>query len=314
MLAHIQKLLATLWIGSAIAWLSWSIGRVHPVTAVAGLIAIALAHSLVLAFEFVLVHRQHRDHPAHPVSIPLLMQAWFAESWIALRVFLWQQAFRSHAVPDDTQSVAGRRAVLMVHGYVCNRGFWNPWMRKLRASRIPYRAVTLEPPFGSIDDGIEAIDNAVRELTAATGHAPLVVAHSMGGLSVRAWMHARQADGRVHHVVTIASPHQGTALARYGSTTNAKQLRTDSAWLREMVRQEPPERYQRFTCFHGHCDNVVFPLELATLPGADNRHVAASAHIQMALRDEVFNEVIRLLNAPAHDAGSTVRRPDRAPD
>ena len=37
-------------------------------------------------------------------------------------------------------------------------------------------------------------------------------------------------------------------------------------------------------------------MERATLPGADNRHVEAAAHIQMAFRDQVFQEVMRLLD------------------
>ncbi len=273
---------------------------------------ILFAHSTVLAIEFALLYRQHRNHPAHPTHVLTLIRALLDEACIAVRVFLWQQAFRSRSVPDGIPEATAQRAILLIHGYVCNRGFWNPWMHQFRALRIPYRAITLEPPFGSIDDGVGAIDKAVIELTAATGRAPLIVAHSMGGLSVRAWMRARSSDGRVHHVVTIASPHHGTLLARYASTRNARQVRIGSEWLEELKRHETPSRYALFTCFYGHCDNVTFPMELATLPGADNRHVESAAHIQMAYRDEVFREVIRLREASADSQESKLTRPDRA--
>lgn len=312
MLAHFQKLLALLWLGSASGWVWMTAGHLHPALVVMGFLCILFAHSSVLAVEFVLLYRQHRDEPAHPVDIPLLVRAWLTESCIALRAFLWEQAFRSQSLPDTLPTDTGRRAVLLVHGYVCNRGLWNPWMRKLRACGIPYRAITLTPPFGSIDDGVAAIDAAIRDITDVTGLAPLVVAHSMGGLSVRAWLRACSADDRVHHVVTIASPHQGAYLARYASTRNARQVRIGSNWLENLAHSEPASRYALFTCFYGHCDNVVFPMKRAVLPGADNRHVASSAHIQMAYRDEVFREAVRLLDAPRVTDDSTLTRPDRA--
>ena len=35
--------------------------------------------------------------------------------------------------------------VVLVHGYVCNRGFWAPWMARLRAQGHCVIAPNLEP-------------------------------------------------------------------------------------------------------------------------------------------------------------------------
>ncbi len=172
-------------------------------------------------------------------------------------------------------------------------------MRQLRDLGIPYLAITLEPIFGTIDDGADAIDAAVRRATQATGLTPVIVAHSMGGLSVRAWLRANAADERVHHIITIATPHQGTALAQFASSEVTKRMRIGSPWLAALAASEPRSRCQLFTCYYGHCDNIVFPVRSATLPGADNRHVAALAHIQMGLCAEVFHEVVRRTTTPA---------------
>lgn len=299
MIAHFQKILALLWLVASAGWFWAAAGRLHPAFLLLGAVSIMFAHSLVLAIEFMLVHRMHRNHPVYPTRLSGLARAWLVEACLALRVFLWEQAFRSQSIPDCLQGAPGRRPVVLVHGYLCNRGFWNPWMRRLRAAGIPYCAVTLEPPFGSIDAAVDSIEIAVQRARHATGHAPLIVAHSMGGLSVRAWMRGHADESRVHHVVTIASPNQGTRLADLSTSRNARQMRMGSAWLAELSRSEDPARYRRFTCFYGHCDNVVFPMESAMLPGADNRHVEEAAHIQMARREAVFSAVIRLLQQPA---------------
>ena len=195
----------------------------------------------------------------------------------------------------------GRTGVLLLHGYACNRGLWAPWLRQLRAQGVPTVALSLAPAFGRIDDWVPAIEAAVAALTARTGRPPLLVAHSMGGLAARAWLasHAdpAQADARVQRVVTICTPHHGTWMARFGHTPNARQMRQGHRWLAELAAREPAARRARFTCFYGHADNIVFPASMATLPGADNRHLAGVAHVAMAFRPEVFNEVLRLLDA-----------------
>ncbi|MFL5074340.1 MAG: esterase/lipase family protein, partial [Microvirga sp.] len=176
---------------------------------------------------------------------------------------------------------------------VCNRGLWNPLMTRLRALGVPFVAVNLEPVFGSIDRYADIIEHAVQRVEAATGQPPVIVAHSMGGLATRAWLAACPGDERVHRVITIGAPHRGTLLGRFGHTPNTRQMRIGSDWQQQLAAREPPHRFARFTCYYGHCDNVVFPASTATLPGADNRHVAGVAHVHMAHQDEVFNEVLR---------------------
>ena len=190
----------------------------------------------------------------------------------APQVFCWRQPFRSRAEPDFTPPAAyGRRGVVLVHGFVCNRALWNPWMTRLRAERIPFIAVNLEPVFGSIDRYAAIVDDAVRRLEATTGTAPVLVAHSMGGLAARAWMAASGGEDRVHRVVTIGTPHHGTWLARFGQTLNGREMRIGSDWLAHLTRQEPPRRYAKFTCYYSHCDNIVFPAGTATLARGKKR-------------------------------------------
>jgi len=167
---------------------------------------------------------------------------------------------------------------------------------------VPCTALTLEPAFGRIDDWVPAIERAVADLQQRTGRPPLVVAHSMGGLATRAWLAAQPdaaaADARVHRVITIATPHHGTWMARFGHTPNARQMRIGGRWLAALAAAEPPQRHARFTCFYGHADNIVFPARTATLAGADNIHLPAVAHVAMVEHPAVWQAVLEQLTEP----------------
>lgn len=297
MLARLQRIttlgllaLAALW-----ATLAWRAGQ--PEWALAGAMVIVFGYALVLAVEFVLLRRAHGDDPAPRATPTQLVRAWWGEVGSAPLVFCWRQPFRSRRWPDHLPADAtGRRGLLLVHGFVCNRGVWNPWLARLQAQRVPFVAVNLEPVFGSIDDYVATIDAAVRRLERATGLAPVIVAHSMGGLAVRCWWAERADEACVHHAVTIATPHGGTWLARFALSPNGRQMQQQSTWLQALARREPAGRFARFTCFYGHCDNIAFPPSTATLPGADNRHLAGVAHVHMAGRPEPWAAVQRWLN------------------
>jgi pimeloyl-ACP methyl ester carboxylesterase len=181
--------------------------------------------------------------------------------------------------------------VVLVHGFLCNRGFWLPWMAALRERGHAHVAVTLEPAFGSIDDYTATIDAAVQRVQEATGMAPVVVGHSMGGLVVRAWLRSLPADSaaaRVHRVITLGTPHGGTWAGRFSRSVNGQQMALGGEWVRQLQQEEPAARAARFTCWYSNCDNIVFPAGTAMLPGADNRLVEGVAHMQMAFDPAVM--------------------------
>jgi triacylglycerol esterase/lipase EstA (alpha/beta hydrolase family) len=284
--------LIVLALGGAAWW--WQQGR--PVAALAWLLFVLGFHAWVMVLEFALLRRAHGDDPAPRAGTGQLFRAWWHEALAAPVVFGWRQPFRSRAVPDHLPADAhGRRGVLLVHGFVCNRGLWNPWLMRLRAQGTPFIAVNLEPVFGSIDDCIPLLDAAVARLHAATGLPPVAVAHSMGGLALRAWWAADGRDERLHHAITLGSPHHGTWLARFAMTRNMRQMQQLSRWLQTLAPRETPARRARFTCFYSHSDNIVFPPATATLPGADNRHVAGYAHVHLASFEGWWLELQRWL-------------------
>lgn len=293
MLARIQQLIVLTIVaiiaGGAIV--AFQLGR--PAWALAAPLVFAGGYMAALAIEFAWLRASYDGDSSDRPTIRQLLGAWLSESLIAPRVFGWRQPFRSVAVPDALPAGArGHRGVVLVHGFFCNRGLWNPWMERLAREGIPYVALTLEPPFGSIDRYVDAIDAAVHRLESATGMAPVLVGHSMGGLAIRAWSASADRTARYHRIVTIGTPHAGTWIARHARTPNGVEMKLGSAWLQALGASEGERAHERFTCFWGHCDNIVFPTRGATLQGADNRHVPGTPHVAMAFHPDVLDYVL----------------------
>jgi pimeloyl-ACP methyl ester carboxylesterase len=344
MLARWQRMMVMASLVAAAAWLAWCRhAGLGAGVAACGVVLALLPQAAVLALEFGLLAVWGRDRAAPRASAGQLLWAYGGEVWAFVQVFSWRQPFRAGHEPDHLPgqlpdqprdpppdpprdgrpfrppelasdpgpgpdagaASSGRTAVLLLHGFCCNRGLWAPWLRQLRLRGVPCRALSMEPVFGRIDDWVPVIEAAVQALTRQIGRPPLLVAHSMGGLAVRAWLAAQpdaaRADARVQRVVTIGTPHHGTWMARFAHTPNARQMRRGHPWLVALAAGETAARRARFTCFYGHADNVVFPATTATLVGADNRHLAAVAHVAMAFRPEVFDEVWHLLDRAATD-------------
>ncbi|MDB5749828.1 MAG: lipase-like protein [Ramlibacter sp.] len=273
---------------------------ISPVQAVAGALAIVGIAPLVLAIQFVLLRVVARSDSAVPQASAMeLARAWIGEVGSLVRVFYWRLPFRWQAPPDFLDpACTGRTGAVLIHGFVCNRGFWAPWLRRLRQQQQAHVAVNLEPVFGSIDDYVPIIEAAVQRVTRLTGAAPVLICHSMGGLAARAWLRAAGDGGRIAHLVTIGSPHHGTWLGRFSNMPNGRQMRQRGAWIADLERAEALSPLPPSTCWYSNCDNIVFPPSTAMLAHARNRFLPGEAHVAMAFHPDVMTATFRLLEAP----------------
>ena len=299
MLARLQQFITASLLVLAISWVAWFY-KTAPALAVMGCLFILFGYAGFLGVEFLLLRRVNKADPAPPATAGELFSAWLGETLVAPGIFCWRQPFRANAIPDKLAAqcvVKGKRGVVFIHGFFCNRGFWNPWLARLQGSGQAFVALSLEPVFGSIDDYTPQIEAAVQQVTQATGLPPLLVCHSMGGLAARAWLQTMRADGRVFHIVTIGTPHRGTWLARFSHSLNGQQMRLASSWQSGLDQDAPSQRPTLFTCWYANSDNIVFPASTATLPGANNRLLRGKAHVQMAFAPQVVNETLALLSS-----------------
>jgi len=295
-LARLQQGMVAGVVLSALVGVAWGV-TVSPWVAVFAGLAVASAYTVVLALQFAAMLAVNRRAAVPALGLWAAVSAWRRELMVAPQVFAWRQPFRWRAWPDTTARTAqGTRAVVLVHGFVCNRGLWLPWLAELNRRGLPYTTVNLEPVFGSIDDYAPLIEDAVRRAHALTGQPPLLVCHSMGGLAARAWLAATPgAAGRVCAVVTIGTPHHGTWLARFSHLTNGRQMRMGGHWLQALQAKEAGLPQPPFICWYSNADNIVFPAKTATLPGADNRFLPGLPHVAMAYDPRVVDAALSML-------------------
>ena len=304
--ARLQQITSLSLLGCALAWL-WTWAG-HGAMAPWALVFL-VPHVPALAFELCWAAHLARQPSARRAwgqeqvqAFPGWLQwvrAGWQETWLGLRVFGWQQPWRHarHAdhLPADAQ---GRRGVLLVHGFYCNRGFWNAWMPRLRQAGVPHVAVTLGPPLADIAEQARGLEEARLKLVQATGLEPLLVGHSMGGLVIRSWL-ATQDDALAERqeLITIGSPHHGTALAAWAHSPAALQMRMASPFLQALHDRETPARRRCMTCYWSVCDNVVFPASSATLNGARNIHLPGLPHVGLAMAPAVLQDVLDRVGA-----------------
>lgn len=287
--ARWQKILVLGWLLASAAWLAWAWPR--SLALALGGWAIAASTSLAwLGLQFVLMRRINRRDATPAAGWRALLRAWWLEALTCTWVFGWLQPFAHRQQPDWLPPTpTGQRGVVLVHGFLCNRGVWLPWLPELRARGHAYVALTLEPAFGSVDDYVAAIDTAMRQVQAATGLPPVLVGHSMGGLAARAWLRtlAQPPAQRVHRILTLGTPHHGTWPARFSHTTNGMQMRLDSPWLQALAASEGAAQRALFSCWYSDCDNIVYPTRSATLDGADNHLLHGLGHVHMVYAPQV---------------------------
>ena len=279
-----------LWLGY---WWSRSIA-----VASGGAVLIACGAGLQLGTQMLMMRRvlRKRGLPVPPRTVAA--RAWMAEWRWSIQIFGWQLPFQEHSERDsvvDGWNAQGQVGMVLVHGYFCNRAVWNSWLQRLKVLDIPCAAMTLEPAHGSPMDAMVAdLDTSVKAMAQKTGRAPLLVAHSMGGLVVRAWLKTLTPEQRAQyaaHVVTVATPHGGTWLARFAHSLPAIDMRENSAWLQQLGQ---PPRDVRFTCWCSSSDNIVFPPSLATLAGAQLHQVEDAAHMQLLFDERVWSDCLQL--------------------
>lgn len=249
-------------------------------------LTVLLARLLINANNFRLSRRGRGATPAAHALDPRGAARLFAHEFLSS--MLTSSYYMLRPLGMRLQPDARGLPVLLIHGYACNSGYWLPMSKLLARAGISHYGVDLEPPGAPIDDFVPQVHAAVERLCAATGSPQVIVlAHSMGGLVARAYLR-RHGAARIARVITLGTPHHGTALAGFGPGSNAVQMRRDSDWLASLAATEAYLQRQLFSSIYSVHDNIVSPQESSDLPGARNLVFGAVGHVALGRHPEIM--------------------------
>lgn len=268
--------------------------------ALIGIGAIVLFRLLITANNFILAWIYGSNTPAeHRISLIEGIQLFLNEFKATILTSSWSMPFFSFA-----KRVAQKPAtlpVLLIHGYVCNSGQWQTLSQCLIKNQITHYAVDLEPVLGSIDCFAPIIHRAVNQLRRETeSNKILIVAHSMGGLAVRAYL---RDYGKAHiaKVITLGTPHHGTVLAKFGKGKNSQQMRRNDSrsqsstndWLQQLANEEDHANYELIVSLYSHHDNIIAPQTSSHLVGARNISFHGIGHVALLFDANIQDHVIQ---------------------
>jgi predicted alpha/beta hydrolase family esterase len=157
-----------------------------------------------------------------------------------------------------------RHLVVFVHGIFASSGVFRPMAFALASEGLAPRQVHFDyTPVGSIDRHARRLTSVIEE--ARVPGPVTIVAHSLGGLIAR---HAMQHLGlRVDALVTMGTPHRGTAAASPWPWRLARELSPDSVAIASLGATSHRLQRTAVTSVVAGQDMLV-DAESATLPGS----------------------------------------------
>lgn len=207
------------------------------------------------------------------------------------RAYCWDQLGVGGARENGGTS---GRPVLLVHGFFCNAGIFNPLLAALRPR--PARAINLDPFYWSISAGAQRLKAEIEAFSAANGgQAIFLMAHSMGGVYAR-YLLAREENLPVHGLITLGSPHAGTSLALMmpgGSELGPVTRRT--RWLAESNLRKTAEAC-RLLAVVSWQDNIIVPQSSAFVPDAPELEFSGVGHVALLYDSGVRAHLLQTLD------------------
>ncbi|MFH8433988.1 alpha/beta fold hydrolase [Streptomyces sp. NPDC018007] len=214
------------------------------------------------------------------------------------------------AAPPDTtaaQPDAAAPPVVLLHGFIDNRSVFLVLRRALtrhglrRTTSLNYSPLTRD-----VRAAAALLGRQVEAVCARTGHDRVdIVGHSLGGLIARYYVQRLGGDRRVRTLVTLGTPHGGTAVAPgAGLHPIVRQMRGDSSVIEELRRPAPGCR-TRFVSFWAEWDRMMVPVGTACVDHPDldavNVRVTGIGHLALPVHPAVAAAVREALEARGAD-------------
>ncbi|MFB7481665.1 lipase family alpha/beta hydrolase [Streptomyces anulatus] len=194
--------------------------------------------------------------------------------------------------------------VVLLHGFIDNRSAFVVLRRALtRHGHRHLESLNYSPLTRDIRAAADLLGLHVEEICARTGHSRVdIVGHSLGGLIARYYVQRLGGDRRVRTLVTLGTPHGGTAVAPgAGIHPIVRQMRGGSSVIEEL-RTPAPGCRTRFVSFWSELDQVMVPVETACVDHPDldavNVRVTGIGHLALPVHPTVAAAILEALDAP----------------
>ncbi|MFE9848895.1 lipase family alpha/beta hydrolase, partial [Streptomyces sp. NPDC005576] len=197
-----------------------------------------------------------------------------------------------------------RPPVVLLHGFIDNRSVFVLLRRSLaRHGRRHLESLNYSPLTCDIRTAAELLGRHVEEICERTGHQRVdIVGHSLGGLIARYYVQRLGGDHRVRVLVTLGTPHSGTAAAPLASAHPiVRQMRAGSDFIEEL-RTPAPGCRTHFVSFWSELDRVMVPVRTACIDhpdlDAENVRVTGIGHLALPVHPAVAARIRQELDHP----------------
>ena len=217
---------------------------------------------------------------------------WLRESYALLMIHVW----RLERGPPRLAPAADGDLVLCVHGFTQDRTNFSALRRRLWMAGRPSDSIDLGLPGRHPRKLARKVIAGLEAMIARHPGRPIdVVCHSMGGLVLRDALATRpDLAAPIRTIVTLGSPHHGTAGARWPVRLwpEAGGLARGSDWIASLPTLAEVAPDARTVTLAGSADYIVYPQDTAHLPGSEHVDLHGIGHAGLLTDERVMDTVI----------------------
>lgn len=238
---------------------------------------------------------------------------WADESTALMQVMLYkvEAAPRRLVSPPDPGN-----PVLCVHGFTQDRTNFAKLRRRLWDLGRPSEAIDLGLPGRHPSRYAPRLIAALDELASEHPDDDIdVVCHSMGGVLLRhALLERPDLAPRISTIVTLGSPHHGTAASRgFILVPEARGLHRRSPWIADLPSFAELAPHARTVTIGGSADYVVYPLDTCHLDGSERVDLEGIGHAGMLTHPLVHDIIVAAFDGePLPGTHPRLRQPSDA--
>ncbi|MFJ8136723.1 esterase/lipase family protein [Streptomyces sp. NPDC096013] len=208
--------------------------------------------------------------------------------------------------PEDATRLPteAKPPVVLLHGFIDNRSVFVLLRRSLaQHGHRQVESLNYSPLTCDIRTAAELLGRHIEEICERTGSREVdIVGHSLGGLIARYYAQRLGGDLRVRTLVTLGTPHSGTAVAPLANAHPiVRQMRPGSPVIEELARPAPGCR-THFVSFWSDLDHLMEPLETACVDHPDlitqNVQVSGIGHLALPVHPAVATGIRQALDTP----------------